>query len=81
MDMQPQLLGPPTRACACAPPSPLFCISSMLLLLPPGVCIKLKELITRLFPRRSKQRRIEVDQEREREKGEQDGDTDQQEQA
>jgi hypothetical protein len=34
------------------------------------VCIKLKELINRLFPRRSKQRRIEVDQEREREKGE-----------
>ncbi len=35
-----------------------------------GVCIKLKELIGRLFPRRSKQRCAEVEQEQEREKGE-----------
>jgi len=35
-----------------------------------GVCIRLKELIERMFPRRSKQRRTEVEQEREREKGE-----------
>lgn len=35
-----------------------------------GVCIKLKELIERLFPRRSKQRKTEVEGEREREKGE-----------
>lgn len=35
-----------------------------------GVCIRLKEMIERMFPRRSKQRRTEVEQEREREKGE-----------
>jgi hypothetical protein len=41
--------------------------------LPPqtaGVCIRLKELIERLFPRRSKQRRAEVEAERERQTGE-----------
>jgi hypothetical protein len=34
-----------------------------------GVCIKLKQLIERLFPRRSRQRRTEVEQEQERQKG------------
>jgi hypothetical protein len=35
----------------------------------PGVCIRLKDLVERLFPRRSKQRRKEVEEEERGEAG------------
>jgi hypothetical protein len=47
-----------------------FCV---LLVCCAGVCIRLKELIERLFPRRSKKRRAEVEIDRQREQGRQKG--------